>query len=38
VIWLLTSAHAVEFLAAAGVLAISSLLYLVRRRRPLRAP
>jgi len=35
VMWLLTSARATEFLAVAGVLAISSLLYLLRRRRPL---
>lgn len=32
VIWLLASARAVEFLAVAGLLAISSLLYLLRRR------
>jgi APA family basic amino acid/polyamine antiporter len=38
VMWLLTSARAVEFLAAAGLLAISSLLYLLRRRRPLPTP
>ena len=37
VLWLLTSARAVEFLAAAGVLAVSALLYLLRRRRLLRA-
>jgi basic amino acid/polyamine antiporter, APA family len=38
VMWLLTSARAVEFLAAAGLLAISSLLYLLRRRWPLPTP
>jgi APA family basic amino acid/polyamine antiporter len=34
VAWLLTSAGSAEFLAVAGVLVISSLLYLLRRRRP----
>jgi hypothetical protein len=34
VIWLLTSARAIEFLAAAGVVVVSSLIYLLRRRRP----
>ncbi|HEV7703596.1 MAG TPA: amino acid permease [Gemmatimonadaceae bacterium] len=37
VIWLLTSARAVEFLAAAGVVVVSSLIYLFRRRRPVPA-
>lgn len=32
VVWLLTSARSVEFLAAAGVLVIAALLYLLRRR------
>ncbi len=35
VMWLLTSARAAEFLAVAGVLVISSLFYLLRRRTPL---
>ena len=38
VMWLLTSARAVEFLAVAGVLVIAALLYLLRRRRPVAAP
>ena len=38
VIWLLTSARTVEFLAAAGVLVIAALLYLLRRQRPVAAP
>lgn len=38
VVWLLTSARAAEFLAAAAVLGVASLLYLLRRRRPLAEP
>jgi APA family basic amino acid/polyamine antiporter len=38
VIWLLTSARGVEFLATAGVLVIAALLFLLRRRRPLAEP
>jgi basic amino acid/polyamine antiporter, APA family len=34
VLWLLSSATRTEFLAVAGVLAVASLLYLLRRRRP----
>jgi basic amino acid/polyamine antiporter, APA family len=36
VVWLLTSARAVEFLAAAGVVAIATLLYWARPRRATR--
>jgi APA family basic amino acid/polyamine antiporter len=38
VIWLLASARAAEFLAAAGVLMIAAPLYFLRRRRPLPMP
>jgi basic amino acid/polyamine antiporter, APA family len=38
VIWLLASARAVEFFAAAGVLMIAAPLYFLRRRRPLPMP
>ena len=37
VVWLLTSARAVEFLAAAGVVVLSSALYWLRRRRAVAA-
>lgn len=38
VVWLLTSARAVEVLAVGGVLVISSVLYLLQRRRLLSTP
>jgi basic amino acid/polyamine antiporter, APA family len=38
VLWLLTSARAVEFLAAAGVVAIAAVLYWLRLPRPTKGP
>ena len=38
VLWLFTSARRVEFLAAAGVIVASSLIYWLRRRQPHATP